>query len=174
MWLEAKIMFSVIAEVFIGIVLSQILMVNILFGMLLFMSIGLIFIGDIIIGSKIKHNDADKLMDSPPRGKELGIVISINGLLRLLWVDKKPHGKREFVFNGQESSYVNTGESQIHTLNGNMGCIAHEDHDTNIDFDDVKVADMVADDFNTKNIKDVYYKAKKLEDVGRGIDLIGK
>jgi hypothetical protein len=175
MWLEAKIGFSIIAMIFIAIVISQFLfVVDMLFSMLLFMSIGLIFIGDILIGSKIKHSDADKLMDSPPRGKEFAALLTINGLLRLIWVDKRPHGKREFVFNGVEASFFNTGESQIHTLNGNMGCLVHEDHDTNIVLNEAKVADEICRDFQSSDVKDVYYKAKKLEAINKEVDLIGR
>lgn len=174
MWLEAKIMFSVIAEVFIGIVLSQILMVNILFGMLLFMSIGLIFIGDVLIGSRIKHTHVDKVIDSPPAGMEFATLVTLNGMLDFIWASKKPYGKREFMYHGQEASYVNKGDSQIHTINGNYGCLVHENHDENISLDEAKVAEEISRDFQTDDIKDVYYKAKKLEEINRGVDLIGR
>lgn len=174
MWLEVKILFSVIAMVFIAIVLSQVLFVNLLFAMVLFMAIGLIFIGDILIGSKIKHNHLDKVMDTPPAGKEFAILLTLNGMVDFIWADKKPVGKREFVYHGQEASYFNHGDSQIHTINGNYGCLIHENHDENINLNEVKVAEEISRDFQTSDIKDVYYKAKKLESIHSGVDLIGR
>lgn len=171
MWLEAKIVFSIIAMVFIAIVTSQIMFFNMVFGMLLFMSIGMIFIGDILIGSKIKHSHIDKIMDSPPAGKEFAVMITINGLIDFIWADKKPYGKREFMYHGQEASFFNKGDSQVHTLNGNYGCLIHENHDENINPNEAKVADDIVKEFKTDDIKDIYYKAKQLERDGG--ELIG-
>jgi hypothetical protein len=175
MWLEVKIFFSIIAMVFIAIVLSQIFFfTDIMYSFLLLMSIGMIVIGDMMIGTKIKHSDADKLIDNPPKGKEFGAVIALNGLLRLIWVDKREHGKREFMFHGQEASYFNHGDYQIHTLNGNIGCLVHENHDEGLNLDEVKVAEEISKSFQSNDIKDVYYKAKKLEEITKEVDLIGR
>ena len=165
MWLETKIVFSIIAEVFIGIVISQILFsgIDIMLSLLLFMAIGMIFIGDVLIGSKIKNCHADKIIDPPPAGKEFAVMLTVNNLVDFIWSDKKPHGKREFMYHGTEASYYNKGDAQIHTLNGNYGCLIHEDHDENISPDEVKVAETISDEFDTEDIKDMYHKIKELE-----------
>ena len=54
MWMEVKAVFSAITCIFIAIVLSQILPFSTLFGFLLIMAIGMIFMGDLIIGIKTK------------------------------------------------------------------------------------------------------------------------
>jgi hypothetical protein len=173
LWLEVKILFSVIAMVFIAIVLSQIfLYMDMMLSFLLLMSIGMITIGDMMIGSRIKHNHVDKLIDTPPKGKEFAAILTLTGLLDFIWVDKKPYGKREFMYHGQEASFFNRGDSQIHTLNGNIGCLAHEDHDENINLNESKAAESISKDFHSDDIKDVYYKAKEFEKQ-TGVKLIG-
>jgi len=80
-----------------------------------------------------------------------------------VWVNKKPHGKREFVYNGQEASNFNYGDYPIHTVNGNFGYIGHEDHDENISIVEARAAEMIADDFDTTDVKEIYQKIKQLE-----------
>ena len=166
MWLEVKIVFSIISMVFIGIVLSQLIFLNMLFSFLLIMSIGMIIISDLLIGSKIKACHADKIIDHPPLNMEFWAMITLNNLLDFGWAVKKPYGKREFMYHGQEASYYNNGDAQIHTLNGNHGCLIHEDHDENLNPDETRIAAKIADEYQTKNIKDVYYKTKFLEKKG--------
>lgn len=167
MWLEVKIVFSIVAMVMIAVVVSQLLFIDLLLGLLLFMSIGMIFVGDVLIGSKIKGCHADKIIDTPPAGKEFAILLTLNNLVDFVWTDKKPYGKREFVYHGQDASYFNKGDAQIHTLNGNYGCLIHEDNDDNINPDEVKIAGSISDEFDTEDIKDVYYKIKELERQGK-------
>jgi len=163
MWLEVKIVFSVISMVFIAIVLSQILFYSVLLAFLLFASIALIVLGDMVIGYQIKHNHLDKLMDPCPANRELGIVFTITGLLDFVWANKKPHGKREFVYHSEEASYINHGDYPIHTINGNHGCLVHESHDENVNLFEAKAAEQIVNDYDTKNIKEVYYKTKLME-----------
>lgn len=163
MWLEVKIVFSVISMVFIAIVLSQIILLNFLLAFLLIASIGLIILGDMIIGYQIKHNHVDKLIDPCPAGRELGIVFTITGLLDFIWANKKPQGKREFVYHGEEAAYINNGDYPIHTINGNHGSLVHESHDENMNLFEAKAAERIVEDYDTKNIKEVYTKAKLME-----------
>jgi hypothetical protein len=164
MWVEVKIFFSIIGNVFIAIVLSQIILFNMVLGMLLFMAMGIYVMGDMLICYQIKHNHVDKLIDPCPQGKELGVMFTLTGLLDFIWATKKPHGKREFVYHGEEASYINNGNYPIHTMNGNYGAIAHESHDENISLFEAKAAERISEDFNTKDIKEVYIKAKKMEE----------
>lgn len=164
MWVEAKILFSIIANAMIAIVISQIILVNMMLGFLLFIAIFITVLGDMLISYQIKHNHLDKLMDPKPQGKELAILFTITGLMDFIWADKRPHGKREFVYHKEEASYINSGSYPIHTINGNHGCIVHESHDENISLYEAKAAEKIAKDFKTENIKEVYTIAKTIEE----------
>jgi len=163
MWLEVKLVISIISWVFIAIVLSQIILLNFLLGFLLIVAIGLAVLSDMLIGYQIKHNHADKLIDPCPANKELGIMFTLTGLIDFLWVKKAPHGKREFVYNGQEASYINNGDYPIHSINGNYGSIVHESYDENLNMFEVKAAEKIAEEHQSDDIKEIYERIKQLE-----------
>jgi hypothetical protein len=165
MWLEIKIMFSITAMVFMGIVISQILLFNLMLGFLLFASIMLVAMGDMFIGYKIKHNHLDKIMDPPPTTKELAVLHTITGMIDFIWATKKPHGKREFMYHGEEASYINNGDYPIHMISGTHGCIIHESHDENINLFEAKAAEKIVEEYRTDDIKEVYVKTKKIEEL---------
>ena len=63
MWLEVKTVLTVVSFVFIAIVLSQLILVNMLLSFLLFMVMGLYLFGDIVIGYQISHKHLNVLLD---------------------------------------------------------------------------------------------------------------
>lgn len=163
MWLEVKLLISCIALIFIAIVLSQILLLNFFLGFLLIIGIGMVLLSDIVISYQIKHNHVDKLIDPCPSHRELTVVHTLTGLIDFVWSKKAPQGKREFVYNNQDASYINNGDYPIHTINGNFGSVVHESHDENINFFDVKFAEDICKEYGVENIKDLYHKIKYLE-----------
>ena len=86
MWLEVKIMLGIVANIFIAIVLSQVMFIEggLLFGFLLFVAIGLVVFGDIIIGYQIKHNHLDVLIDPCPSGHEVCVLFDFGGHIDFL------------------------------------------------------------------------------------------
>jgi len=68
MWMEVKAVFTVIAIVFLAIVISQILFFSPILAFLLIGSIFLLVMGDLLIG--IKTNDYKALYDPTPKGFE--------------------------------------------------------------------------------------------------------
>lgn len=164
MWLEVKIVISIIGMAFIGIVLSQIILLNMFLGFLLIMSIGMIIFSDIIIGWRISSTHANFVIDKPPPGKIVIPLLTITGLLDFVWANKRPYGKREFVYNKQEASLIDRGDYPIHMLNGGHGCIGHESSDENINMREVKYAEEIHDEIGTDNLKDIYSHIKSLEE----------
>ena len=172
MWLEVKSLLSVIAFIFIGIVISQMLFLNLFLSFLLFTAIGLVFFGDLIIGYQITRNHLKPLMDSLPAGKELGVLFTIGGLIDFVVTNKAPLGKREFSYYNRENrsmseaSVINDGSYSIRTINGNHGFVAHESYDMNIDLREAKALEQIEGD----DIKEIYQSIKKT----RKIPLINK
>jgi len=162
MYLEIKAVFSMIAMIMIAIVLSQILFINMIFGFLLIVAIGLIFMGDLIIGYQITRNHLKPLMDPIPANKELCILFTIGGMIDFVITRKRPLGKREFVYYSNlqrtmsEASVINDGSYPVRTINGNPGFIAHESYDMNVDLYKAKALEKCEGD----DIKEIYYKVK--------------
>jgi len=163
MYLEMKALFSLIAMVFIGIVISQIILTNILLGFLLIVSIGMIFMGDLIIGHQITRNHLKPLIDPVPAGKELCILFTIGGMVDFVVTRKKPLGKREFIYYNyenramSEASVINDGSYPIRTINGNTGFVAHESYDMNVDLFQAKALEKCKGD----DIKEIYNNIKE-------------
>jgi len=163
MWLEGKIMFSIISWVCIAIVVSQIILINALLGFLLVVALGMGFLGDLIICWTVKKNHVDKLFEPVPPGMELGIVVTLTGLIDFVWATKKPYGKREFVYNGEEASYVNKGTFPIHALNGNYGSLVHENYDEEVNLSQARAANKIKEEFNSEDVEEIYEKIKNWE-----------
>ena len=164
MFRELKIVFSIIASVFISIVLSQILYLNVLLAFLLIVAIALIFFGDFFICYILKTTKAFMWMERPPPGKEFGILFSATGLVDPIWADKKPEGKREFIYNTQEAAIINSGKYPIHNRAGGHGFVCAEYHDENIDMNEAYAAMQFKDIYGTDDIKDIYHKTKIFEE----------
>ena len=163
MYRELKVVLSIIAAICIAIVLSQILFLNLLLGFLLIIAIAMIFLGDFIICYLLGSTRAIKWMERPPPGKEFGVLFSATGLVDPIWADKKPEGKREFVYNTQEASVINKGNYPIHNRAGGHGFVCAESHDESIDMNEVYAAMQWKEIFGTTDLKDIYYKTKALE-----------
>lgn len=146
MWLEAKIIMSTIAMIFIAIVLSQILLVNMIFGFLLFAAIGMIVFSDMIIGYQIKHNHLDILMDPCPAGQEICILFDFSGNIDFTRCTKGPLGTRQFVRYKKEATIINDGRYQVRFINGNHGFIGHESYDKNVDLYKAEALDKLKGD----------------------------
>ena len=163
MWLEIKSILSMFAFIFIGVVLAHTLAVNMFLSFLLIASLGLVFMGDVIIGYQISHNHLKPLIDPIPSHKELGILLTIGGMVDFVVTNKAPLGKREFSYYNRESramseaSVINDGSYPIRTINGNPGFIAHESYDMNVDVREAKALEQIEGD----DIKDIYHSIKK-------------
>lgn len=171
MWLEVKAIFTLISCVFLALVLGQIFLISLETGadlsflmFLIFVGIFLYIFGDIILGWQVTRTHAKYVMDKPPPGKVVIPLITLTGLLDFVWADKRPYGKREFVFNKQEASLIDRGDYPIHMLNGGHGCIGHESCDENINMFEVKYAEQIAKGTKTENLKEAYHIIKNKED----------
>jgi len=158
MWMEVKAMFSVIAIVFIAIVLSQLLLLNQLLSFLLFAAMGVIIVSDIIIG--VKTNDCKPIYDPTPRGWELMELQLLDGKVLFMNTRKGPHGKRSFRVNNEDASVINDGKAGFILPNGNRGFRAHENFDMSINPFRAKALEQMPGD----NIKETYYLAKQKEE----------
>jgi len=163
MLMEIKAVMTVIAIIFISIVISQVLLFSLLWAVLLFMGIGMYVFGDIVMGYFIMKTHAKYYMEKPPSNKEVTLLYTLTGLIDFVWTDKKPYGKREFVYNKQEASVINKGDDPIHLLSGATGFTSHESCDENINMKEVKYAEEIAKDMGTTDIDDVYTTAKENE-----------
>jgi hypothetical protein len=172
--MEVKVMFTLISCAMTAIVLSQIILVNSLLGFLLIMGIGMYIFGDIVIGYMITKTHATYVIDKPPQGYTVNPIFTITGLLDFVWAQKKPYGKREFVYNKQEASVIDKGDYPIHMLNGGHGCVIHESCDENINMYEVKYAEDVSKELGTDNLKEMYSKAKNMEHKPRVIGYDGQ
>lgn len=161
MWLELKALFSAVAFIFIAIVMSYIVFWDAFLAFLLIAALFLVLLGDMMIGWKICKYHLKVQLDPAPMGKEPCELHTLGGTVDYILTTKKPHGKREFVYNGYEASVINKGDYPIRFLNGNTGFIAHENHDENINLRDAKYVEKIEEDTKTSNIKKVYYVAKE-------------
>lgn len=155
MWLEVKAILSVVAFIFIAVVLSQILFLNMLLSMLLFFAIGMVFFGDMLIGYQITKNHLKPLMDPTPANKELCILFTIGGMIDFINTTKGSLGKREFVYHKQEASVINDGKYPIRMINGNHGFVGHESYDKNVNLYKARALEQMSGD----DIKEIYYNA---------------
>jgi len=146
MWLEAKILLSIVAMIFIAIVLSQLLFLNILYAFLLFAAIGLIVFSDMLIGYQIKHNHVDVLIDPCPAGSEICVLFDFSGNMDFLRTKKGPLGTRQFVRYKKEATIINDGKYQLRTINGNHGFVGHESYDKNVDLFKTEALDKLEGD----------------------------
>lgn len=165
MWMEAKMMFTVIAIIFIAIVLSQVLFVNFLLGFLLIVSIGVIVIGDFIIG--VKTSDCKPLYDPTPRGWELMELQLLDGKTVFMNTRKGPHGKRSFRINNEDATVINDGIGTFTLNNGNRGFRAHENYDGNINPFRAKAIEQISKDTGSEDVKEMYHRACDMLD-GKG------
>lgn len=163
MWMEAKVGIDLFGFAMIGVVMVLLLPYDLFLVMLLLMGIGMICFGDILIGWKITRRWVKPWYESCPPGKEVGIALTIAGSVEALFTEKKPHGKREFVFHKQEASVVNHGDYNLHTPNGNSAFIMHEDHDENLNLHEVEYATQLAKELGNDDIKMIYNQTKNKE-----------
>jgi len=160
MWLEAKALITTFAVIFIAIVISQIILINVFLGFLLFMGVFLMIFGDIVYGWQVCRSRVNKLIDKPPPGKVVALIHTLNGMVDFEWATKGPYGKREFVYNKREASIIDQGDYPIHFPNGSLGFVCHEKSADAIDMRKVKYAESLAKSHGTNNIKEIYYKIK--------------
>lgn len=146
MWLEAKLLLTIIANIMIAIVLTQIILLNMLLGTLLLFAIGLIIMGDMIIGYQIKHNHLDVLMDPNRPDQETCILCDFSGHIDFIRTIKGPLGKREFIKYKKEASIINNGDYPIRLINGNHGFIGHENYDQNVNLNKAEALDQLEGD----------------------------
>lgn len=146
MWMEAKATLTVIGIIFVAIVLSQIILLNMLFGFLLIVSIGLFVFGDFLIGYQISRNHVNVLIDPISAGYELCVYLDFSGNIDFLKVKKGPLGKREFVKYKKEASIINNGDAQLRFINGNHGFLGHENYSRNVNIEKAEALDKLPGD----------------------------
>jgi len=139
---------------FIAIVLSQILLVDMIFGFLLFASIGMIIFGDILIGYQIKHNHLDVILDPCPPNQEICVLFDFGGHIDFIRTTKGALGTRQFVKYKKEATVINDGRYQVRFINGNHGFVGHESYDKNIDLHKAEALDKLEGD----NIEEIIDK----------------
>lgn len=152
MYLEIKALLSVVAMVFIAIVLSQILFVNLLFSFLLFAAIFLIIFSDMFLGYKIVTSDAKPIIEPTPKGKELMELQLLDGTVRFLNTTKAPLGVRKFRLHGVDASTINDGRGMGRLPNGNVFFRAHESYDRNV----IPMKAKALEKWEGKDIKEIY------------------
>lgn len=155
MWMEVKAVFTVIGIVFIGIVISQILLYEMILGLLLILGIGVYVVGDFMIGLKIV--DFKPLYDPTPMGYELMELQLLDGKVRYMNTKKGPYGKRSFRINNEDASVINDGRGGFILSNGNRGFRAHENFDMNIEPSRAKALESMPG----KDVKEMYYQARQ-------------
>lgn len=170
MWLEAKIMLSVISMIFTAVVLAAVLSSNILLGFLLFVVIGLIVFGDILIGYQIKHNHLDILMDPCPSNHEICVLFDFAGNIDFVKTKKAPLGTRQFMRYNKEATVINDGCYQVRFINGNHGFVGHESYDKNVDLYKAEALDKLPGDSINEIVDNLplRYREKEL-----GGDIVG-
>lgn len=167
MWMEVKAVFTVIGMICIGVVISQIILLNFLLGLLLVVAIGMIVVSDLIIGIKII--DFKPVYDPTPFGWELMELQLLDGKTLFINTKKGAHGKRSFRINNEDASVINDGKGGFILSNGNRGFRAHENFDMNVDPFRAKALEQM----DGKDVKEAYYLArdfidKKIEGDGIG------
>ena len=155
---------TVVAILFISIVISQLLMASLLLAVILFMGIGMYVFGDFVMGYFITKAHAKYYMEKPPANKEVTLLYSLTGLVEFVWTDKHPYGKREFKYNGEDAAVINKGDYPIHLLSGATGFISHESCDENLNMKEAKYAEEISRELGTVDLKEAYTVAKKNED----------
>lgn len=165
MWLEVKIVIGGIGVIFVCIVISQILFLNLILSFLLFVGVGLWIFSEVCISYVLSKGRAKYWYDKPPPKKDLAIILDLTKGIDFEWVKKGPYGKREFVFNGKEASYIDRGNFRIHTPHGVIASIVHEKSEKNMDPYEVEMAEKLHNEFGTDNVKEMYAKAKLKEEV---------
>lgn len=146
MWLEVKIILSIFAMMFLGIVFSAMIYSNILLAFLLVFAGGLILFGDIVIGYQIKHNHLDVIMDNCPSDKEICVLFDFGGNIDFVKTKKGPLGTRQFMKYNKEATVINDGRYQVRFINGNHGFVGHESYDKNIDLHEAEAFDKLPGD----------------------------
>ena len=129
MWIEIKALVTGMSIVFImlGAILPAFL--------LIFMGIGMLIFGDIIIGYQITSNELKPLMDRTPPGYELTIFQEIGGGGKIHFINtrKSVMGQRKFRFHNKEAIAITNGKGMGTLPNGNRFFFSHESYDKNID-----------------------------------------
>ena len=158
MYLEIKAVISGIAAILIFFVISQIVVVSVLYAFLLFAGLFAFIFGDILLGIKITNTDANLWFDPLPQGtKELCILQTLSGLIVLIPVVKGVKGIRYGVLHKKKISILNEGDGEFHTKNGNLGFFAHENYDKNINLRECKALETLEGD----DIKEIYRNLKR-------------
>ena len=164
MWVEVKIVLSIVAMCFIAIVLSQLIIVNLLYVFLLFAAIAMIVFGDLLIGYQIKHNHVDVLIDPCPASQEICILFDFSGNVDFIKTRKGPLGTRQFVKYKKEATIINDGKYQARFINGNHGFIGHESYDKNVDLYKAEALDKLEGDSMDEIIERLPMETMKSED----------
>lgn len=163
MWFEIKLVIGGIGVILICFVISQILLVNIFLGALLFFGVGLWVFSEIAFGYVYNNGNAKYWVDKPPPNKTLNVNLSLTNQINCFWADKGPYGVRRWVQNGKEASCIDRGNYPIHTPHGVLGFISHEKSEKNIDPYEVEVAEQLYNDFGTDDITEIYARIKAEE-----------
>ena len=152
MFLEVQSLFNGIAIVMISIVMVFTIFQNMLLGFLLLMAIGLVFLGNMLIGYLITKNHLKWLIDPLGPNHELCILFDHSGNVDFVRTSKQAFDTRTFTRYKKQATIINNGDYQVRTHNGNKGFVGHEDFDRNVNLSTCEVLDKLPGD----SIKEIY------------------
>lgn len=158
MWMEAKALITTFSFIFLGVVISQLIFLNLFMTFMLIISMFLFLFGDILLGYLITKNDLKPQIDPTPYGKEPCVFVDNTSKLHIFNTTKGPEGQRKFVFNKHEATIINKGNYQVRLKNGNSAFIGHESCDENLNFAEAKYAEAISKEFESDDLKDIHAK----------------
>lgn len=158
-WLEIKALITVFGSVFILISLLFTTGLTVLMLMMIFMGLGMIILGDVLVGYQITSNECKPLIDKTPPGQELTILKEIGGKIHFINTYKEKMGIRKFRWHKQDAAVINDGEGMFTTPNGNRGFFSHESYDKSISMILCKALEDMKTVTDTRDIKGIYEKA---------------
>lgn len=163
MWTEVNCLFGAIAVICMGICITFTLFISVLVAFLCIVAMGMVIMGNMLIGYQIKHNHLDILMDPCPASQEVCVLMDFGGNVDFVKVKKGPLGKREFMKYRKEASIINTGDYQLRFINGNRGFVGHESYDKNVNLYKTEALDKL----KGEDVKEIFFNMPK---VARDID----
>ena len=164
MFLEIKAFFTSFAVFLLVVVMIMVVpVINIFIVFLMIISVFIMVFGDIVHGYLTVRAKGHRIIDKPPPGYCTAVIFTLNRMIDFEYAKIGPHGKREFVYNGKESSVIDHGEYPVHLPNGSIGFICHERCMDALDMKKVKYGEYLNKKFGTNNIKEIYSLGKEVD-----------
>ena len=152
MFLEIKSLLTGVSILMVCFVMISIIFINMLLGFVLLMSIGVMFMGDMLNGYLITKNHLKWLIDPVGPNHELCVLFDHSGNMDFVRTRKQAFDTRTFSRYHKQATIINDGSYQVRTHNGNKGFVGHEDFDRNVNLLECEALDKLPGD----TIKDIY------------------